>query len=228
MPQITYTPQLKGVDGAEDFAIRRIFCVGRNYSEHAKEMGMDPNEPPLFFTKSPAAYAPGHNPDGTTYPFPPATDNLQYEMELVVALKGGGANISKDDAHAMIYGFASGLDMTRRDLQTVAREKGQCWSLAKDFETSALIGALHPASALDPIAGRRIWLDHNGTRKQDGSLAEMIWPLDALIAKLSTYYHLQTGDIIFTGTPAGVGPVEVGDTLVGRVEGLSPVHISFG
>lgn len=208
----------------EAYRIQRIFCVGRNYAAHAREMDRDPDrEPPFFFTKFAEAYAPS----GAAIAYPPETQNYHYEVELVVALSGGGARIPAEQARQHIFGYAVGLDMTRRDLQLEARGAGRPWDTGKNFEQSAPMGPLVPASAFpDPNAGR-ISLEVNGAVKQDSDLAKLIWPVDDVIACLSQLYTLRDGDVIMTGTPEGVGPVQRGDVLTGRIEGLPEVQVSI-
>ena len=206
------------------YAVNRIFCVGRNYAAHAREMGADPQrEPPFYFTKAPAALA--HS--GAALAYAPGTQNLHYEMELVVAIGQSTFRASAADALASVWGYACGLDMTRRDLQTHARERGQPWSLAKDFEHSAVIGELAPASLIGHPASGAIQLHVNGQLRQNGQLQDMIWSVPEIVANLSHYYHLQPGDLIYTGTPEGVGPVQPGDQLQGHIEGLGTITLTI-
>ncbi len=197
------------------YPVRRVFCVGRNYAAHAREMGSDPDrEPPFYFSKSPDSLVPG----GGGIPYPPATGNLHHEIELVVALGAPLFQASPQAAAGAVYGHAIGLDMTRRDLQFAARDKGRPWDLGKSFEFSAPITPILATDA--PLAAGEISLAVNGETRQRGDLADMIWPVPELIAHLSHYYHLGRGDLIFTGTPDGVGPVRPGDRLSGRIQGL--------
>lgn len=211
------------------YPVRRIFCVGRNYAAHARELGNAVDrEAPIWFTKAPAALC--HS--GETIAYPPGTQDCHYEMELVVALGGHGFEVAAEDAMSLVYGYACGLDMTRRDLQNAAKAKGYPWDTGKDFENGAVIGPITRAeafgqNAFDPSAEQRITLAKNGETKQDASLSEMIWSLPELIADLSRLYHLAPGDLIYTGTPAGVGPVAPGDRLEGRIEGLEPVVLTI-
>lgn len=211
-----------GTDGR--FPVRRVFCVGQNYAAHALEMGFQPDpEAPFFFTKSPWAICPS----GATIPFPPGTDNCHFEMELVVALGAPAFCIQAEDALAKVFGYACGLDMTRRDLQNAAREKKRPWDFGKDFENAAVIAPITRATHFGAPADQRIHLTQNGETRQDSRLSDLIHPVPALIAYLSGFYHLQPGDLIYTGTPAGVGPTAPGDVLVGAVEGLVPVELTF-
>lgn len=206
---------------ADRFPVRRIWCVGRNYLGHVRELNNDEREPPLFFSKQPDMLVPG----GGVIRYPSLTRNYHYEVELVVALKGGGENIHAADADALIFGHAVGLDMTRRDLQKQMQEKGRPWEIAKSFEQSAPIGALVPATGALPPA--RIRLAVNGVVKQDGDTAQMIWSVPEIIAQLSRQVRLAAGDVIFTGTPEGVGPVVKGDRLEAEIEGLEPLGVTI-
>lgn len=204
------------------YPVRRVFCVGRNYAGHAREMGSDPSrEPPFYFSKSADSLVPG----GGALPYPPGTANLHHEIELVVALGAAVFQAGPEQAAAAVYGHAVGLDMTRRDLQFAARDKGRPWDLGKSFEFSAPITAIVPADG--PITAGAISLEVNGTARQHGDIAEMIWSVPEIIAHLSRYYHLDRGDLIYTGTPEGVGPVVAGDELVGRVAGLPELRATI-
>ncbi|RJF86351.1 FAA hydrolase family protein [Oleomonas cavernae] len=205
--------------------VNRIFCVGRNYEAHAKEMGVQVDrEAPFYFTKSPQAAIES----GSTVPYPPGTDNYHYEMELVVAIGEPGFRVTEAEAPGIIYGYACGLDMTRRDLQLDARAKGRPWDLGKDVEQSAVVSPIMPVSAVGhPIAGR-IELRQNGETRQSADLRDLIWSVEELISHLSNYYHLKAGDLIFTGTPAGVGPTAPGDHLQGSIEGLGEISLQIG
>jgi fumarylpyruvate hydrolase len=202
------------------FPVGRIFCVGRNYAEHAREMGHDPNrEPPFFFMKPATAIVA----DGKDFPYPSATKDVHHEMELVVALGKGGVNIPEAKALEHIWGYAVGLDMTRRDLQGEAKKMGRPWDTGKAFDHSAPCSAIVPASKIGHPSKGAVVLEVNGQVKQKGDLAELIWKIPEMIAYLSTLFALMPGDLIFTGTPAGVGPVKQGDTLKGSVEGVGTI-----
>lgn len=210
---------------AQRYAVRRIFCVGRNYAAHAREMGSDPTrEPPFFFTKSPAHLVAS----GATVPYPPGTHDYHHEMELVVAIGKAAFRIAPDAAQACVWGYACGLDMTRRDLQADAKKGGRPWSFGKDFEHAAVIGALAPASSAGVITRGAIELHVGGKLRQGADLADMIWSVPEVIANLSQYYHLGPGDLIYTGTPEGVGAVQAGDVLVGRIEGVGDIQLTIG
>lgn len=205
-------------DSADRFPVRRIFCVGRNYADHAREMGHDPDrEPPFFFTKPADAVLT----DGADLPYPPATSDLHHEAELVVALGAGGADIAPGDATALIWGYAAGNDFTRRDLQAQAKKAGRPWDMAKGFDLSAACGPLHRADLTGPMDRGRMQLLVNGDIRQDTDLSQMIWPVADIISHLSGLVRLAPGDVIFTGTPAGVGAVLRGDVVEVRIEGLS-------
>ena len=212
------------VEGADArFPVRRIYCVGRNYAEHAIEMGGDPRrEPPFFFQKNPESLIP----DGGRFPMPPRSQDVHHEIELVVALAEGGASIKAGQALGHVYGYAVGLDMTRRDLQAEAKKLGRPWEVAKAFEHAAPCSALTPAARIGHPARGAIRLTVNGEVRQDGDLGQMIWPVADVIAELSTLFELAPGDLIFTGTPAGVGPVRRGDALVGTIEGVGRLAIA--
>ena len=212
------------VRGSEaQFPVHRIYCVGRNYAEHAIEMGFDPDkEPPFFFQKNPDNLLAG----GRDFPYPPKSEDVHHEIELVVALKSGGTNIATDGALDHVYGYAVALDMTRRDLQGVAKSLGRPWEVGKAFEASAPCTEIVPAADIGHPAGGAIWLDVNGERRQDGDLNQMIWKVPEMIAYLSELFTLRPGDLILSGTPAGVGPVARGDRLHGHVAGVADLQIS--
>ncbi|MEF8746476.1 MAG: fumarylacetoacetate hydrolase family protein [Candidatus Accumulibacter propinquus] len=207
--------------GSALFPVRRIYCVGRNYADHAAEMGADTREPPFFFSKPADALVPG----GGDIAYPPATSNLQHEVELVVALRDGGADILPERALEYVYGYAVGLDLTRRDLQQLAKDKGHPWDMGKGFDQSAPIGAIHPLAALDHPTRGSIWLKVNGQLRQHGDLEQMSWKVAEVIARLSGYVALAAGDLIFTGTPAGVSTVVRGDVLEAGVAGVGELTI---
>ncbi|KAK79472.1 FAH family protein [Bordetella holmesii CDC-H635-BH] len=207
------------------FPVRRVYCVGRNYAEHAKEMGFTGREEPFFFNKPADAIV--FVPDGDigSIPYPPRTTNLHYEMELVVVLAKGGKDIPVDQANECVWGYALGLDMTRRDLQGEAKKQGRPWEVGKGFDFSAPIGPIHPRSVVGTLNSGAIWLDLNGERKQSSDISQMIWNIPESIAFLSTLFELQPGDIIFTGTPEGVGAVVQGDEIVGGIDGLGELRL---
>ncbi|GAM97668.1 fumarylacetoacetate hydrolase family protein [alpha proteobacterium U9-1i] len=206
------------------FPVRRIFCVGRNYADHVKEMGNDPkSEPPIFFTKPGDAVAP----DGALIPYPQNTSNLHHEIELVLALGKGGKDIAEADAMACVWGYGVGVDLTRRDRQAEAKSAGAPWDVAKAFDNSAPIGPLTPASRVPQLSNARIWLAVNGVVKQEGTLDQMIWSVPEIVASLSRSFELRPGDLIFTGTPAGVGKIEAGDVITGGIDGLAPLKFTI-
>ena len=205
------------------FPVRRVYCVGQNYAAHVAEMGGDGRTPPFFFSKPADALMPG----GGRIAYPPRTDNLQHEVELVVALRDGGSDIPPDEALAHVFGYAVGIDLTRRDLQARAKEKGQPWEMSKSFDQSGPLSALLPVERSGNLANGRIWLSVNGAVKQDGNLAQMTWNVAEIIANLSTYVSLAAGDLIFTGTPAGVSTVVRGDVLDCGVDGVGTLKIEL-
>jgi fumarylpyruvate hydrolase len=203
------------------FPVRRIYCVGRNYAEHAREMGYDPDrEPPFFFGKP----ADSLQPDTAPVPFPSATTDFHHEVELVVALRRGGRDVPAADAQALIFGYGIGIDWTRRDLQAEAKAQGKPWDAAKGFDHSATLGPLHPVSAVGHPTQGRIWLSVNGTIRQDADLSSLIWAVPDVIAVLSGLFELRAGDLIYTGTPAGVGRVRRGDRIACGIEGLGEIE----
>lgn len=214
------------VDGESGrFPVRRIYCVGRNYAAHAREMGKDPDrEPPFFFLKPADAIVP----DGSSVPYPPATANLHHEVELVVALAKGGADIEADDANKHIYGYAVGIDLTRRDLQQVAKDRSWPWDTGKGFDNSAPCGHVVPAARIGHPESGQITLKVGDETRQSGDLSELIWSVPEIIAHLSRLFRLAPGDLIYTGTPAGVGAVTPGDTLTGSVEGVGSITVTIG
>lgn len=216
---ITPPPQPSVAIAGSDahFPVRRIYCVGRNYAEHAREMGNDDREPPFFFTKPNCAIVP----DGGTIPFPPATENFHYEAELVVAIGKGGADIALADALDHIWGYATGNDLTRRDVQANAKKMARPWDMAKGFDLSAPCGSVHPVSEIGHLKSGAITLSQNGTMRQNTDISDMVWSVPEVISYLSGLVSLAPGDLIYTGTPAGVGPISGGDCLVVEIEGLS-------
>jgi fumarylpyruvate hydrolase len=214
--------------GQDAFPVRRVYCVGRNYAAHAREMGFDPDrEPPFFFCKPADAVVPVADGQTLELPYPPETANLHYEIELVAAIGRGGANIAVDDALQHVWGYAVGLDMTRRDLQMKMREAGRPWELGKAFDQSAPIGPLHPAASVAGIEQAGIWLQVNGVDKQRSDIGKLIWSVAETIAYLSRYFRLEPGDLIYTGTPEGVGPVVRGDKMLGGVDGLGTLSVQM-
>jgi fumarylpyruvate hydrolase len=213
-------------DKTERFPVNRIFCVGRNYHAHAVEMGKPVDkavERPFYFTKSPQTLVQS----GATVAYPPETKNYHFEMELVVAIGQAGFRVKADDAHHLIYGYAAGLDMTRRDLQLVARDKGRPWDLGKDIEQGSVSSEIVPMEGTVIDQGA-IALEVNGATKQASDVNQLIWNVREIIADLSLFYHLQPGDLIYTGTPEGVGAVVSGDRITGRVEGVAEVALNVG
>ena len=205
------------------FPVRRIYCVGRNYAEHAIEMGHDPaREAPFFFQKAPDSLVP----DGGTFPYPAGSNDVHHELELVVALKSGGTDIAVERALEHVFGYAVGLDMTRRDLQGAAKKAGRPWEVGKAFDHAAPCSALAPAATIGHPARGAIRLSVNDVTKQQGDLSKMIWSVPEIIAHLSRLFELKAGDIIFTGTPAGVGPVKRGDRLHGAIDGVGELRIT--
>jgi len=213
-------PVLVPIDGTQDgYPVARIFCVGRNYAAHAAEMGNEVDrEAPFYFTKSVSAISPS----GKDIPYPKGTQDCHYEMEFLAYL--GGAAVDGDPMRS-VFGYGCGLDMTRRDLQARAKEKRRPWDLGKDFEQAAIVGPITPKETFGDIADQNICLDHNGARVQDARLSDMVWSLPEILTHLSGFYSLGAGDVIFTGTPAGVGPISVGSHLHGIIEGLCPVDV---
>jgi fumarylpyruvate hydrolase len=206
------------------FPVRRLWCVGRNYVEHIKEMGQDVREPPFFFAKPADAIVP----DGGTVPYPSLTKDMHHEVELVVALKSGGRNIATDKALACIYGYGVGIDLTRRDLQIASRDIKRPWEIGKAFDHSAPCGALTPAATIGHPSKGRIMLKVNGKVRQDGDLNQLIWNVPEIISKLSEMVALEAGDIIMTGTPSGVAATVAGDKIECEVEGVGKLTVTIG
>jgi fumarylpyruvate hydrolase len=223
-PPVTAIP-VAGRDGTL-FPVRRVYCVGRNYAAHAREMGFDPDrEPPFFFCKPADAVvyaAPGET---VTIAYPPQSSDYQHEVEMVVAIGTGGHDIAVAQANDHIFGYAVGLDMTRRDLQIASRDKGRPWELGKAFDQSAPIGPLVEAARLGHPTAGAIWLQVDGQDRQRSDLAKLIWSVPEVIANLSLYFTLQPGDLIYTGTPEGVGKVQRGQRLVGGIDGLGEICV---
>ena len=212
------------VGSTERFPVARILCVGRNYEAHAREMGKDPTrDKPFFFMKPADAIVP----DGASVPYPPLTSNFHYEIELVLAIGKGGRNIAEENALDHIWGYAVGIDLTRRDLQQVAKDNGHPWEWGKAFDQSAPMAAIHPASKVGHISKGRIWLSVNGTVKQDQDIADLIWSIPEIVSICSKSMELKPGDLIMTGTPSGVGSIKPGDKVVGGIDGLGEIAITI-
>ena len=219
------TPSLAIAASTERFPLRRVICVGRNYASHAREMGSDPNrEPPFFFMKPADAVVPAQG----VLPYPSATNELHYEVELVVALHRGGEHVAAEQALDLVWGYGVGLDLTRRDLQAVAKETRRPWDFSKGFDHSAPCSPLVPASAIGHPQQGRIFLEVNNTVVQDGDLNELIWPVADIISHISRFIALQPGDLIFSGTPAGVGALLPGDRVHGEVAGVTSFDLTIG
>ena len=224
MTQFAFPPHPQpsvAIAGSTDrFPVRRIFCVGRNYAAHAREMGKDPDrEPPFCFAKPADAVVDS----GARVPYPPQTHDLHHEIELVLAIGTGGADIAPDAVAGHLWGATVGNDLTRRDLQNAAKQLGQPWDMAKGFDNSAIIAPLVPISRVSSLAQGRIWLAVNGALRQEADLSDLIWPVGQLVAILSGLIRLERGDLVMTGTPAGVGPVVPGDLITGGIDGLAAI-----
>ncbi len=219
------TPSVAVAGTKKRFAVRRIFCVGRNYGEHVREMGGDPkSDPPIFFTKPADALVA----TGETIPYPMGTSNLHHEIELVVALGKSLCQADPAQADKAVFGLAAGVDLTRRDLQHAAKTNGLPWDSAKAFDQSAPIGAIQPISELSDSLSGQINLTVNGDIRQNGDLSQMIWSVGQLLSQLSQLFKLAPGDLIFTGTPDGVGPLHIGDQVIGHIEGVGEVNFRIG
>ncbi|MGL5389692.1 MAG: fumarylacetoacetate hydrolase family protein [Serratia sp. (in: enterobacteria)] len=224
-PAITAVP----VVGSNSlFPVHRVYCVGRNYAAHAREMGFDPDrEPPFFFCKPADAVVPVADGESLTLAYPAQTDNYHYEIELVVAIGKRGSDIPVEQALDYVYGYATGLDMTRRDRQMEMRKMGRPWEIGKAFDYSAPIAAIHPAGSVKDIDQAEIWLTVNGEDHQRSGIGNLIWSVAETISYLSGFFELQPGDLIYTGTPEGVGPVVRGDRIDGAVAGLTPIQVTI-
>lgn len=220
LPAVTTVPVVDG----DPFPVRRIYCVGRNYAAHAREMGHDPSrEAPFFFMKPADAIVP----TGSTIPYPAQTEDYQFEIELVVALDKGGSNVPVEKALDLVYGYAVGLDMTKRDMQSVAKKMSRPWDLSKGFDQSAPCAPLMKASKIGHPDKGAIWLKVNGEIRQNGNLSDLIWNVSETISYLSNFVELAPGDLIFTGTPDGVGPVKKGEVMEGHVDGLPKLIVNI-
>mgnify|MGYP002149043732 CR=1 FL=1 len=224
-PHAVFSLPVRG--SAARLPVKRIFCVGRNYHAHAVEMDRPVDKAtasPFYFTKAASTLVQS----GATVPYPPGTRNYHFEMELVVAIGSSGFRLAEADAGKLVFGYAAGLDMTRRDLQLAARDQGRPWDLGKDFENSAVCSEIVPAGELGVLGKGRISLAVNGETKQSSDIDKLIWNIPELIADLSRFYHLEPGDLIYTGTPEGVGAVQPGDRITGRIEGVGEVSLTIG
>jgi fumarylpyruvate hydrolase len=220
-------PSLPIIGTTARFPVRRIFCVGRNYVEHQKEMGGDGREQPFFFTKSAHDLVPLKENETGKIHYAPMTTNYHWETEMVAVLSKGGYKIAAERANDHVWGYAVGLDMTRRDLQQVGKDKGRPWTFGKDFDQAAPVGPVTPASKIGHPTKGKLWLKVNGTMRQDSDIDQMIWNIPEQIAFLSQYYTLEAGDLIMTGTPAGVGAAKSGDELVAGIDGLGELRITI-
>ena len=215
------------VGTTDRFPVHRVYCVGRNYEEHAKEMGFTGREPPFFFLKPTDALVVVNAGETGAMPYPSLTKNLHHEIELVVAIGTGGTNIKAADAHKHIFGYAVGLDMTRRDLQNEMKKQGRPWCIGKAFDKSAPIGPITPVAVAGNIANAEIYVQVNGQDRQRSHVSKLIWNIAETIEHLSAAWELQPGDLIYTGTPEGVAAVVAGDTLLGAVAGLEPIKVTI-
>jgi fumarylpyruvate hydrolase len=220
-PMKTVTVPVVGTTHA--FPVRRVYCVGRNYAAHAREMGMDERDPPFFFTK----FVDTVVPSGTALTYPRRTADFHFEGELVIALGAPASQISVDQALEVVFGYACGLDMTRRDVQFALRDKGRPWDMGKNFSQAAVMGAITPSKSVGDLARKFLRLSVNGELKQESDLALLIWSCAEIISELSHYDDLAAGDLIYTGTPAGVGAVKAGDRIDLSIDGLAPVHVTI-
>lgn len=224
LPPLPNYPTVAIADSDERFPLHRIYCVGWNYAEHVREMGLTPErDPPIFFQKPLDAIVP----DGGSVRYPSRTQDLHYEIELVVAIGRGGESIEQENALEHVWGYGVGIDMTRRDLQAVAKSNGQPWEASKAFDDAAPLSPLRSADEVGHPARGRIWLSVNGELRQDGDLGQLIWSVPEIIQQLSSLFRLEPGDLIYTGTPAGVGPVVVGDVLEGGVDALGTIRVQI-
>jgi len=217
-------PLVPVADSQDAFPVHRIYCVGRNYADHAREMGASGREAPFFFCKPGDAVVPAAS-GPVVIRYPDRTADLQHEVELVVAIGAPGYQVTAEQAARMVWGYAVGIDLTRRDLQAESKRLGRPWEVAKAFEGSAPIGAVRPVSAAGPLGARRIWLSVNDRLRQDGDVSRMIWSVEETISQLSGYFELAAGDLVFTGTPAGVGPLVAGDRIEAGIDGIGVIQV---
>jgi fumarylpyruvate hydrolase len=217
-------PLVRIADSQDAFPVHRIYCVGRNYAEHAREMGASGREAPFFFCK-PADAVVRADPGPIELEYPDRTADLQHEVELVVAIGAPGYRVTVEQAERMVWGYAVGIDLTRRDLQAEAKRQGRPWEVGKAFDRSAPIGAIRPAAAVGDPGACRIWLNVNGRCRQQGTVSQMIWGVGETISQLSGFFELVPGDLIFTGTPAGVGPLAPGDRVEAGVDGIGTIRV---
>jgi fumarylpyruvate hydrolase len=217
-------PFVPVAERADAFPVHRLYCVGRNYEEHAREMGASGREAPFFFCK-PADAVLCAGPGPIVVRYPDRTADLQHEVELVVAIGAAGYRVPVEQAARMVWGYAVGIDLTRRDLQADAKRQGRPWDVSKGFDRSAPLGAIRPASGAGRLGPQRIWLDVNGQRRQEGTLSQMIWNVEETISQLSEFFELLAGDLIFTGTPAGVGKLVPGDRVEAGIDGIGVMHL---
>ncbi|MBV2205674.1 MAG: fumarylacetoacetate hydrolase family protein [Pseudomonas sp.] len=229
MSYVVKVPEVVALDvqgSADKFPVRRVYCVGRNYAEHAREMGFDPDrEPPFFFCKPADAVVPVAAGDTLELEYPSETSNYHYEIELVVAIGKAGKDVSLEQAAGHVWGYAVGLDMTRRDRQMEMRQMGRPWEIGKAFDRSAPIGPLYPGLSLAQVEGSDIWLEVDGEIRQRSEIRKLIWSVPEIVSYLSRFFELQPGDLIMTGTPEGVGAVERGQLMVGAVGDLTPLQV---
>ena len=217
-------PSVPVVDSSSLFPVRRIYCIGRNYGKHVEEMGYDLNRSrPFYFSKPADAIVLSKG----TVNYPPQTEELHYEMELVVAIGKAGRDIAAGKSYDYVFGYAAGIDMTRRDLQHSAKKTGQPWEMAKGFDQSAPISSIHPVSEIGHPSDARIWLSVNGEIRQDANINELTWNVPQSIAELSSFVQLRPGDLIYTGTPSGVGKVDKGDKLTGGIDGIGTIEVTI-